>query len=119
MGVETRHSPNDLMLSRRSIENEVWRWHVAGSTDRLKRSARFLVKVEVCVTNFADLFFGPVSRSFSYRIHADENVGSRQILVVKPGLTWSTRDSLGAQKTPPVLFFFCFSSSPQPHKHKI
>ena len=43
--VESFNAPNDLMLSRRSVENEVGRWHVAGGADCLKRSACFLTEV--------------------------------------------------------------------------
>jgi hypothetical protein len=45
------------MLSRRSVENEVGRWHIAAVADRLKRSACLLVEVQVCVTNLADCSF--------------------------------------------------------------
>ena len=46
---------------------------------------------------FADLFFGPVSRSFSDWIHANKDVGTRQILLVKPRLKGSARDCLGRE----------------------
>ena len=46
------------------------------------------------MTYFADLFFGPPSRSFSNWIHANENVGTRLVLLVKPGLKGSARDCL-------------------------
>ena len=44
-GVEAFDTPHDLMFSGRSVENEVRWWHVAGSTDGLKRGTRFLVEV--------------------------------------------------------------------------
>jgi hypothetical protein len=68
------------------------------------------------VTDLPDLFFGPVSRSFPYWIHANENVGSRQILVVKSGLKWSTRDGLGS-KNP--LHGLLLSSIPYEDSYKI
>ena len=90
--VEAFDAPDHLMFSGRSVENEVRWWHVAGSTDCLKRSAGFLVEVEIRVANFADLFFGAVSRPFSYRIHSDENVASRLVLLMQLGLKGDTRD---------------------------
>jgi hypothetical protein len=46
---------------------------------------------------FADLFFGPVSRSFPDWIHANEDVSTRLILLVKPRLKGSARDCLGRE----------------------
>src|ERR1700722_11972559 len=85
------------MFSGRSVENEVRWWHVAGSTDGLKRGTCFLVEVEIGVAYLADLFFRPASRSFPDRIHANEDVGTRLILLVKPRLKGSTRNCLGSE----------------------
>jgi hypothetical protein len=49
------------------------------------------------VTDFPDLFFRPVSRSFPNGIHANENVGASKVLLSEPGLKWSTRDCFGRQ----------------------
>jgi hypothetical protein len=43
--VQVFDAPYDLMFSGRSVEDEIWRRYVAGSTDCLKRSAGFLVEV--------------------------------------------------------------------------
>jgi hypothetical protein len=109
-------APHDLVFSGRSIENEIGRRHVTRGADRLKRTACLLVEVQVCVTNLADLFFGPVSRSFSYWIHANENVGSGQILLVKPGLKRRTRDGLGRKN---LLHGLLLSSIPDEHGYKV
>src|SRR5579859_207978 len=115
-GVEACGAPDHLMFSGRSVENEVrWR-HVAGSTDGLKRSACFLVEVEIHMADFADLFFGPVSRPFSYGIHSDEDVGSRLVLLVKPGLKRRTRDCFGRKNS---LGRLAPSAIPDKHRNLI
>src|SRR6185369_13541535 len=92
--VEAFDAPHDLMFSGRSIENEIWRRYVARGADRLKRSTSLLVQVQIGVTYVSDMFFCPVSRPFFNGIHANEDVGSGQILHMKPGLKPSTRDCL-------------------------
>src|SRR5580704_7510055 len=83
------------MFSGRSVEDEIWRRYVAGSTDGLKRSAGFLVEVEISVAYLADLFFRPASRSLPDWIHTNEDVGARLILLVKPRLKRRIRDCFG------------------------
>lgn len=87
------------MFSGRSVENEIRRRHVARGADRLKRISCLLVEVQISVVYLADLFFRAVSRSFSYWIHANENVGSREILLLKPGLEGSARNGPGRKNT--------------------
>jgi hypothetical protein len=115
-GVEAFDSPDDLVLSGRSVENEVWCRNITGSTDRLKRSAGLLIKVQIRIANLADLFFGPVSRPCSYWIHSDENVGSRLVLVVKPGLEGRACDCFGRKNS---LGRLVPSSIPDKHRDLI
>src|SRR4029077_21240896 len=78
-------------------ENEVWRRYISGGADRIKRSAGLLVEVQIRVAYLADLFFRRSSRSISHRIHADENVGTRLILLLKPGLKRNARNCFGGK----------------------
>src|ERR1700676_2718126 len=114
--IEAVDAPDDLMFSGGCIENEIRRRNVAGGTDRLKRSAGFLVEVEISVPYLANLFFGPVSRPFSYWIHSDENVGSRLVLLVKPGLKRRTCDCLGWKNS---LDRLVLSAIPDQHRDLI
>jgi hypothetical protein len=114
--VEAFDAPDHLMFSGRGVENEVrWR-HVAGSADGLKRSAGFLVEVEISVAYLADLFFGPASRPFSYWIHSDEYVGTGLVLLVKPRLKVRACDCFGRKNS---LGYLVPSSIPDKHRNLI
>jgi hypothetical protein len=55
--IKALDTPDDLMFSGRSVENEVRWWHVARSADGLKRGTGFLVEVEISVAYLADCSF--------------------------------------------------------------
>ena len=59
-------APDHLMFSGRSIENEIWRRHVARGADRLKRSTSLLVEIQIGVTYLPNVFFCPVSRPYCF-----------------------------------------------------
>src|SRR5579871_1704939 len=112
-GVEAFDAPDHLMFSWRSVENEARWWHVPGSTDGLKRGTCFLVEIEIRMAYFANLFLGAVSRAFSYRIHSDENVSSRLVLLVKPRLKVRACDCFGGKNSLHRLVL-----SPIPDQHR-
>jgi hypothetical protein len=49
------------------------------------------------VAYLADLFFSPISRSISYRIHANEDVGTGLVLLSKPALKRLARYGLSGK----------------------
>lgn len=82
----TFDSPNNLVLSRRSIQNKVWSWNSRGTANDLQCSVAVTVEVQIDMANFFETLFGSAAGAIVNGIHSNKDVGARLILFEKDGL---------------------------------
>ena len=103
--IEPFDTPHNLVLFRRSIENEIGNGRVAAGSNRPKRCRCILVEVEIDMANFENAGLGSGKAAGRQWIHPDENVRARPILLMKPILKRRTRDILREKNSLRRLLF--------------
>src|SRR5258708_7737445 len=80
------------MLSRRRMEDEVWRRNIKRSANELQRLAPVSIDIEVHVANFLEALLSAAVGAVLDRIHTDKNVGASAVLFQKCGLEFGAHD---------------------------